>query len=717
VPPVPSPVLLDVFEILRRRGHEIESAIVEETLFSPERLRVEHDLYVLKSHTELSLSVAGVLDAQGARMLNPYRSCTATQDKIVAARRLRAAGVPAPRAWVTGDLSLLSSVAEETPLVVKPHRGHRGAGITVVRDPPQLAAIPRTDTPLLAQEYVEGGSEDVKVYVVGDQVFAVRKPFSEMSFTLPGRPSPVSDELRRIALAAGRALGLGLYGLDVIETDAGPVVVDVNYFPGYKGVPNVAPLIAEYIDGYARGRHRLVAPRVDDTRPILRSRGDGALGRIGDGLRARIGRINPSLAAIIAEGFLSRLSFGFITFALPLYAFREFGLGLTEVGLLLALNVAVAVLLKPFTGRLADRFGMRPSFITAIGLRSLVPLGLAVAALPWHLFALRAAHGVSISLRDPAASVLIAEHGGERAVASAFAWYQTAKSVAGALGKAAAGLLLTLTASSFAAVFLVAFVLSALPMLVLLRYVSERSALAPSTIDPDAAAGVAAQAAEDRIRPEAPAQEAARPSVLPFIGLGFLVSGTAYMLTNLFPIFATEYAGLTDAQAGAVYVVAMAAGFSGPIFGWLSDNVSRRLVLSVRTAANVLSSLIYLLAPSFAGLIVGHAIDDTGKAAFRPAWGALMAHVASFDRRRRGRTFGSISAGEDAGEMAGPVLAGFLWSMWGVPVLLAVRIALAVATEAYAIALVHSLERRRAPAGERRTMRAHRRHETPTADL
>ena len=70
-----------------------------------------------------------------------------------------------------------------------------------------------------------------------------------------------------------------------------------------------------------------------------------------------------------------------------------------------------------------------------------------------------------------------------------------------------------------------------------------------------------------------------------------------------------------------------------------------------------------------------------------------MAQVSSFDRRRRARTMSYMSAGEDAGEMAGPIVAGFLWSMWGVPVLLGVRIALAVVTEVYTVVLTKSLHR------------------------
>jgi MFS family permease len=390
---------------------------------------------------------------------------------------------------------------------------------------------------------------------------------------------------------------------------------------------------------------------------------------------------NPALAAIVAEGFFSRLSFGLISFALPLYAYQELGLSLTAIGFLASLNLGVAIVLKPFMGSLADRAGMKPSFTLAIALRSVVSLLLVFATLPWQLFAIRGVHGVSIALRDPSANVLIAEQGGKKAVASAFAWYQTAKSLAGTLGKASAGVLLALTASSFSTVFAIAFVLSVLPVVVVARFVREPKPHAA------AAAEATRQAEETRGAAMRP------PRTLPFAGVGFLISGTAYMLANLFPILAVEYAGLTTAQAGLVYLIAPVVILTGPAFGWLSDNVSRKLVLSLRSVANVASSVIYLVAPNLAGVAVARAVDDLGKAAFRPAWGALMAHVAGFDRRRRARTMGSMSAGEDAGEFAGPILAGFLWSTWGVPVLLAVRIALALVTEIYTLVLTASLHR------------------------
>jgi ribosomal protein S6--L-glutamate ligase len=260
VPPVPSPVLVEAYEILEKRGYTVESSIAEEVLTRCDEVSADNDLFILKSHTELALSLAGALFTQGARLLNPYPSCALTQNKIVVSRLLAEAGVAAPRSWVTYDYELLRPVLDTTPLVIKPYMGHRGAGVHIVRTQDDLSRVPAPEVPMIVQELVEGDGEDTKVYVVRDQVFAVRKAFSETSFTQVGRPVPVSDDIRRMALATGVACGLALYGLDVIESPRGPYVVDVNYFPGYKGVPDVAPLIADCVDDYAQGRFTLTPP-------------------------------------------------------------------------------------------------------------------------------------------------------------------------------------------------------------------------------------------------------------------------------------------------------------------------------------------------------------------------------------------------------------------------------------------------------------------------
>jgi MFS family permease len=121
------------------------------------------------------------------------------------------------------------------------------------------------------------------------------------------------------------------------------------------------------------------------------------------------------------------------------------------------------------------------------------------------------------------------------------------------------------------------------------------------------------------------------------------------------------------------------------VFGWLADHVNQGLVLSFRGAANALSSVAYVLAPNFPGVLSAKTLDDLGKAAYRPAWGALMAQVSSFDRRNRARTISFLTVGEDLGSILAPVLAGFLWSTWGIAVAMGARVALAMITEVYAV--------------------------------
>jgi MFS family permease len=384
--------------------------------------------------------------------------------------------------------------------------------------------------------------------------------------------------------------------------------------------------------------------------------------------------VSPALLVIWAEGFLSRLSFGIISFALPIFAYKRLGLSLTQTGFLFSLNLIAEQLFKPLMGWLADRVGLKRAFTVAIALRSLVALLLVFASSPWQVYAIRFFHGFTESLRDPSVSALIAENAKKKSMASAFAWYSTAKMSAGSFGKALGGFLLALTFENYSTVFFVAFGLSLLPLFAVGRYLNEPEV--------EKREGENAGADFD----EEP--EAKQASLFPIAVLGFLIASTAMMINNLFPLLATEYGKLSVAETGLIFAIApVVTIFSGPIFGWLSDNVSRKLVLMVRGVANTLSSAMFFFFPTFAGLTAGSVVDAMGKAAFRPAWGALMAQASGFDRRRRARTMSYLSLGEGLGETLGPLLGGFLWSMWGVGALLGVRVALALIGEIYALTI------------------------------
>jgi ribosomal protein S6--L-glutamate ligase len=167
--------------------------------------------------------------------------------------------VPAPRSWVTGDFSLLRELASSMPLIVRFQRARREACFRVVHGPDGLAGIPPQEQPMLVQQFFAGTGDALKVYVVGEQVFAVRKPSSRKDDRGIGAPCAVTPSVRDIALRCGRAFGLGVYGIDIIDGTDGPVVVELNHSPGFRGVPDVAPLLARYIEDFVRGRTILPA--------------------------------------------------------------------------------------------------------------------------------------------------------------------------------------------------------------------------------------------------------------------------------------------------------------------------------------------------------------------------------------------------------------------------------------------------------------------------
>ncbi|MFL5409974.1 MAG: RimK family alpha-L-glutamate ligase, partial [Myxococcales bacterium] len=218
VPDGPSQIVLAASKILSGLGFEVESIIAEEVVQQPERLGTGIDLWLLKSYTPLSMTMAAVLHSAGGRVLNPYPACLAARNKILTAQVLDAHGIPTPRSWITGNLALLAPLLREMPLVVKPAMGWRGEGVRVVRSESELLALPAPHEPVLAQEFVPGPGEDLRVYVAGDQVFATRKPFSSTSYSVPGLEVAVTEEIRRLALRCGEAFGLGLFGLDIIES-------------------------------------------------------------------------------------------------------------------------------------------------------------------------------------------------------------------------------------------------------------------------------------------------------------------------------------------------------------------------------------------------------------------------------------------------------------------------------------------------------------------
>ena len=249
-----SPLMPAVAGYLRDWGAEVDVLQPDEDVTDLASLDDRHDLYVLKSGTDLALSLAGALHARGATIVNPYPAAVACRDKVVATRVLQEAGVPIPQTWVTTRPRELGGLLAGGPLVCKPARGSQGRGVSILRTEADLAELPATASePLIVQRWHRPDGPDRKLYLIGDQVFGVLRPFPARTYEEKlGEPYPVSAELRDIVLRCGAAFDLQLCGVDVVESDGRPYVVDFSSFPGFKGVPDVALRLADHLYGRAR---------------------------------------------------------------------------------------------------------------------------------------------------------------------------------------------------------------------------------------------------------------------------------------------------------------------------------------------------------------------------------------------------------------------------------------------------------------------------------
>ena len=112
----------------------------------------------------------------------------------------------------------------------------------------------------LAQRYFKTDGYDLKLYGIGDQIWAVRKdsPFNAHAKVDKSKEglAQATPELEDLGKRCGHLFGLDLFGVDCIETEAGVLIIEINDYPNYTNVPAANEHLAEYVIRKTRAKLR-----------------------------------------------------------------------------------------------------------------------------------------------------------------------------------------------------------------------------------------------------------------------------------------------------------------------------------------------------------------------------------------------------------------------------------------------------------------------------
>ncbi len=235
-------------------GHTIDVLEPQETVTCLcELSKQPYDAYVLKTVSNgPGQSILEAAEAIGIPTINNSRAIHLVRDKAIATTFAYEHGIPVPWTYFAAHPRLLTNIPQEDyPLVVKPTNGSSGRDIYRVNSPEELKTLKIGEAHqnfFLAQRYVENPGFDIKLYVIGKDVYSVAKKSPlHPELVVDKHMVPITLELRKLALRVGEVFGLDIYGLDVVETENGWVVVDVNDFPSFGLVPRAVRLVSSYI--------------------------------------------------------------------------------------------------------------------------------------------------------------------------------------------------------------------------------------------------------------------------------------------------------------------------------------------------------------------------------------------------------------------------------------------------------------------------------------
>ena len=233
---------------LERRGVEIvrfddREFILDLSAPDPEMTRCDVVLERAINHLR-ALYTLRVLNDWGVPTVNTYDVANICGDKLLTSTALERAGVPAPRTIVAYTPESAIRACEELgyPVVMNPAIGSWGRLLARVNDRDAAEAILEHKVTLgsfhhgafYIQEFVNKPGRDIRTFVVGDETICAIYRDSPHWITNTARGGeasncPVTDEIDSLSRAAAAAVGGGVVAIDLLESERGLLVIEVNY--------------------------------------------------------------------------------------------------------------------------------------------------------------------------------------------------------------------------------------------------------------------------------------------------------------------------------------------------------------------------------------------------------------------------------------------------------------------------------------------------------
>ena len=202
------------------------------------------------------------LERTGLFIINQPLAIEQAVDKYCSLTLFQENGLPVPRTAVTESPEEAIKCFYELggDIILKPLFGSRGIGSTRITNPDIAERIFRTITfyhgVLYLQEFINHGDKDIRAFVIGNQVVAAmhRKSTNwKKNISRGAKPVPLklSPELENITIKAAKVIGCKVTGADLIEGPDGPLLIELNSQPGWKGLQSVTKkCIADEIISY-----------------------------------------------------------------------------------------------------------------------------------------------------------------------------------------------------------------------------------------------------------------------------------------------------------------------------------------------------------------------------------------------------------------------------------------------------------------------------------